>query len=109
MGAGSLTPAFIIFIIIIRNNTMTILEKVRARDNRRMAESTSGYIMWERPLVKLLFVAPHAYNRVVEAVFDALGRHDERTEDRVALDVIYHKVDVRSNKALLESAARNAA
>lgn len=87
---------------------MTILEKVRAREKRRMAESTSGYVMYEGPLTQLLFVAPNAHNRVVEATYRALGRRDERIENRVALEVIYGKVDVRSNKAL-EDAARNAA
>ena len=87
---------------------MTILEKVRARENRRMDESTSGYIVYEGPLTQLLFVAPNAHNRVVEATYRALGRRDERIENRVALEVIYGKVDVRSNKAL-EDAARKAA
>lgn len=85
---------------------MTILEKVRARTNRRMAESKCGYIMYEGPLTKLLFVAPNAYQRVVDATYRALGRHDERIENCVALEVIYKKVDVRSNKALEDMARK---
>ena len=84
---------------------MTILEKVRARENRRIVESTSGYITYEEPLWQPLFVAPHTHNRVVEATYRALGRRDDFIENRVALEVIYGKVDVKSNKAL-EDAAR---
>lgn len=77
-----------------------ILEKVRNREDERIAKSENGWIKYENPMTKLLHTSPYAYSRVVDAVNRVLGKRNNFVEDLVAIRVIYKRVNVHSNSEL---------